>query len=202
MIRGFTACDIAEISINSELMFGLTNQALILVCKFLEVWDSTNALAKGDPRIVDMRRAVRPIIERMRVWPGLDSLRNSGLAHAYLDRKGDLVAPWQLALDGRAPSYHAESLLLLHLVIYGSLSAMAPFEAEYTPIDGLAREPSGRMPTPEPGISVTADIEAQVRQVTSKVSPELWRIFGITGGTPLFVSFSKSLEVRRPSSDP
>lgn len=61
MVRGFYVEEGTSSSVNSDLMFGLTNQALILVCKFLEVWDSTSALAKSDPRIVDTRRAVQPI---------------------------------------------------------------------------------------------------------------------------------------------
>ena len=52
MWRGFNAYEDVQQSINDHLMFSLTNQALLIVTKFLEVWDGFASLAKTDHRIV------------------------------------------------------------------------------------------------------------------------------------------------------
>ena len=61
MWRGFNQYDDSAKAINQDLMFGLSNQALITVSKFLEIWDDFGSLAKTDARVICSRRAVQPL---------------------------------------------------------------------------------------------------------------------------------------------
>ena len=125
MLRGFNRYPDAAQAINNELLFGLTHQALILVTKFLEIWDDFGSLAKSDDRVVPMRRILTPAIDRIRVWKGFDDFRNTALAHAYLAKDGTVAPPWELQATGKAPAYHAEVLLLLNLCTLAVLAVLA-----------------------------------------------------------------------------
>ena len=142
MIRGFLAYPNVGDAINADLLAGLTNQALIIVTKFLEIWDDSGKLAKIEPKIVNLRRALSPIVDRIHVWRGLRAIRNTSLAHAYLD-KGELVAPWELLESGKAPAYHAEIILLLYLVHMAVLCILHVFEETYLAIDVLTGHDKG-----------------------------------------------------------
>src|SRR5437870_8296908 len=100
MRRGFNKTGDAAKVLNEELLFFLTNQALIIVCKFLEIWDGFGALEK-DAKIRQLRRAIQPFIDRIRVWSGLRMFRGTALAHPYLTKDKKLIGPWQLLFEGK-----------------------------------------------------------------------------------------------------
>lgn len=199
MWRGFNGVKDVERDINADLMFGITNQALVIVCKFLEVWDDSGSLAPAEPRIILARRAAQPIIDRIRRWKGLETFRNTTLAHAYLDKDDKLLPPWELFRRGLAPTYHAEIVLLLQCVVFGALAILAVFEKEYAPLDKLAGPGDMPLPPPSPGISLGTEIEGELKAITQQVDFALRRDFGITGDSPLFVTFKRSL-LPRPAA--
>ena len=193
MWRGFIRYPDAAAAINDDLMFGLTNQALIIVTKFLEVWKASSGLAKTDRRIVLARKAIQPVLDRILIWKGLETFRNSTLAHAYLTKEGKLLPPWQLFRTGLAPSYHAEIIVLLQLVVFGSLGVLLAFETEYGAIDPITRSPDQSSLDPAFGISLGTEIKPAVRAVCAEVDAGLMRELGIRAKGPLFDTFRNAL---------
>ena len=45
------------------------------------------------------------MLDRILIWKGLETFRNSTLAHAYLTKEGKLLPPWQLFRTGLVALY-------------------------------------------------------------------------------------------------
>lgn len=193
MWRGFNRYQDVEAAINEELMFGLTNQALVIVTKFLEVWNDFGPRLDG--RVIPCRKAVQPLVDRMQVWKGLDAFRNTTLAHAYLDKSGQLLPPWELIKQELAPSYHAEIILLLQCVVFAVLSILLVFAKEYLPLDSITGPGSLTPPSPGPGISTGPEIEKTLRSICAEVDHLLKQECGVTPKGPVYDGFKKSLQV-------
>lgn len=192
MWRGFNRYKDAEAAINEELMFGLTNQALVIVTKFLEVWNDFGPRLDG--RVIPCRKAVQPLVDRMQVWKGLDAFRNTTLAHAYLDKSGQLLPPWELIKGELAPSYHAEIILLLQCVVFAVLSILVVFEKEYLALDSITGPGSLTPPSAGPGISTGPEIEKALRPICADVDRLLKQECGVTPKGPIYDGFKKSLQ--------
>ncbi len=192
MWRGFNAYpDVAQ-AVNADLLFGLMNQALIIVSKFLEIWDEFSSLAKGDARVVPARRAIQPAIDRMRVWNGLDLYRNTTLAHPYTTKDGRLLPPWELTSTGRAPTYHAEQILLLQLVTFAVAGILTVFEAEFKGIEPLCG-PTGKIPGPGPGISKGTEIEGVLRPILTELDQRLKAECGVVVKPDMVKAFKQAI---------
>jgi hypothetical protein len=178
MWRGFNAYPDAATAINEDLLFGLTNQALIIVSKFLEIWNEFGKLAKEESRVVPARRAIQPIVDRIYLWKGLDKYRNTTLAHPYTTKSGDLLPPWELLRTGQAPSFHAEIMLLLQLVVFAVASILAVFEAEYRLLDPLTG-PSGSPAGPGDGIAKGTEIAGVLGPLLTRVDEQLQKECGV-----------------------
>ena len=97
-----------------DLMFTLQHYALILICRFLEIWGQFQSLAKDNRRVLEITRAMSVYVDRIRIWPGLEQYRNWIIAHGYrIGSNPELVLPWTVINTGRVPSHAAEWLLLL-----------------------------------------------------------------------------------------
>ena len=195
MIRGFLAYPDLSAAINTDLLFGISNQALIIVTKFLEVWEDSGSLVKSEPKILGLRRALKPLIGRIEVWKGIRALRNTALAHAYLDGNGELAGPWELVESGRAPSYHAEIILLLYLVHIAVLCILCVFEEVYLPIDVLAGPGAGK---PEPpvgdGIQFGEDLKPAMQAIAADIGPRIHRECGVVVNGPFAERFQATLK--------
>lgn len=192
MLRGFNRSPDAAKALNNELLFGLSHQALILVTKFLEIWGAFGSLHGDDPRVIPTRRAITPVLDRIRVWKGLDEFRNSALAHAYLAKDGTVLPPWELQATGRAPSYHAEILLLLNLVNLAVLATLSVFAEEYRPLDVLIRGPR---PAPDkgPGIQFGTEIDAELHRVAGPLEGALQAELGVRPDQALVAAFGRAV---------
>lgn len=197
MTRGFNHYPDAAKAINEDLLFSLTNHALIIVSKFLEVWDDSNGFAKTDPRVIPMRKVLKPFLDRIYLWTGLKGLRNSGLAHAYLDKQGNLAPPWQPLGAGKAPTYHAEIILLLQLVYLSVLVILTVFHKEYAPIDPLCGPGSTHEVTAGPGITHGSEIKTTLNPLAQQVEQRLKEGFGMVVQGPLLKAF---IQATRPDA--
>jgi len=186
MLRGFYSVDDVAKAIPDPLMFSLTNHGIILISKFLEVWDDFSGLASQDARVVPARKAVDPFIARILVWKGLVAFRHSALAHAYETKDGRPVGPWYLLATHAAPTYHAEVILLLHLVNLSTAAILAAFYKEYRDL-GPVLKPDLPNPDAGPGISTGDQIAAVQRQLTAEVDARL-RAIGVQAN-PVFAEF-------------
>ena len=192
MLHGFRRYTNVVEAINDDLLFSLTHQALIIITKFLEVWDDFGSLAIKETRVVPTRKALTPFLDRILIWKGLDQFRNTALAHAYLTNDGKLMPPWELLKEGKAPTYVAEVILLLHLVHWAVRDILCVFEKEYLQIDSLAGPPTGQ-PSHEPGIEKGDEIDGELRKITGTVAADLKNTLGVTASGPIAHAFSKEI---------
>ena len=172
ILRGFEATGDVAKALNSHLLFTISNHALLLCAKFLETWDDLGALAKGDGRIIVARKAVQPLIDRLLVWEGLRDYRNTIIAHSYLDKKDNLIGPWDLIEQRKVPTYHAEVAALLHVVILATAGILMVFSKEYLPITPALAQGRGD-PEPGPGISLGTDVDGVIRPLAEAVGKNL-----------------------------
>ena len=189
MLRGYFSVEDVATAIPDPLMFSLTNQGIILICKFMEVWDDLGALTTKDSRVIPVRQAVDPFVNRILVWKGLVALRNSALAHAYETRDGRPVGPWHLLSTHAAPTYHAEVILLLHLANLTAAAILAAFYEEYRALGPVLR---ADLPNPSagPGITTGDQIHPAQRQLATEVDARL-KALGISAN-PVFAEFQKA----------
>ena len=197
MCRGFKTEEDAGRDINADLMFGLANQSLLIVQKFREVCDDFGSLAKTDPRVVSGRRVAKPIVDRVEVWRGLRTHRNTTLAHAYLDSADSIVPPTALIRDGTVPTFHAEILLLLQLVVHATAVVLQVFEEDYVAIDAVTRDPPGAPIAKGPGIEAGTEIVAELSKVMGEVDKLFRSEFGVPFGGKIVDGFRAALN--RPS---
>ena len=186
MLRGYYSVDDVAKVIPDPLMFSLTNHGIILISKFVEVWDDFGTVASQDSRVIPARQAVDPFVKRILVWKGLVALRNSALAHAYETKDGRPVGPWYLLSTHAAPSYHAEVILLLHLVNLTAAAILAIFYNEYRALGPILR-PDLPNPSSGPGISKGDQIQPIQRQLTAEVDARL-KAIGVESN-PVFAEF-------------
>lgn len=192
MLRGFFSVkDVAE-SIPDGLIFSLSNHAIILLTKFLDVWNDLGALAASEPRVVEVRRAVAPLVQRIEVWRGIELFRNTALAHAYEMKDGRLVGPWYLFQTHQAPTYHAEILLLLQCAMHAIAGLLAAFIDEYK---GLGPSFRSDIPTPDegPGIRYGTDITPSLKALLREVDTKLTAL-GVPQANPVYAEFRRAVE--------
>ncbi len=190
LLRGLNHYRDAAASLNEDILFSLANQASIIICKFLEVWNSTGRHAKTDTRLVPRRRAVQPIVDRISVWKGLDLFRNCTLAHPYVTSDGKLVAPKTIIRQYGVPSYHAEVILLLRLVHYAVLVFLSGFQEEFLSVWPLDTKDATRL-DPSPGIENGRQIDPELQRVLALTDALL-----VQGGITIDQAFGREFESR------
>lgn len=192
ILRGLNNVEDVAKDVNNDLMFALTNQALIIVSKFREVWDDFGSLAKVDDRVIPVRRSLQPLVSRIDVWKGLKTYRNTTLAHAYLDKQHRLLPPTALIRAGAVPSFHAEILLLLKLVFFGTAGVLQVFEDEYSAISSTTRDQPGFVLERGPGIELGSEIDSALGEIASAVDRSFQDEFGERLGGQVFAAFGEA----------
>ena len=185
--------DITEI-LNDDIFFILMNHGLILVSKFLEIWDAFGRLEPEDRRVRQVRKAVMPYVDRIRVWPGLGQFRNSALAHPYLTKKGEIVQPWTLIEKERAPGHHAEQILLLDCAILTCAGVLATFDQEYADLQPILGRESPETTVPSKGITLGADIHSEMDPLNTAVNKALEQL-GVPLDSWVFSEFKDRMHI-------
>ena len=197
LCRGFKTEADAGRDVNADLKFVIANQSLLIVSKFREVWNEFGRLASTDARVVSARRATQPIVDRIDVWTGLRTHRNTTLAHAYLDSTDAILPPTSLIRDGTVPTFHAEILLLVHLVVHATAVVLQAFEDCYVAIDPVTRDAPATVVEKGPGIESGDEIDAELGAVMDRVSEVYKAEFGVPLGGRIVETFRAALN--RPS---
>ena len=173
LARGYRRTPDVSRTINGDLLFSLANQSLMIVCKFLEVWDSFGKLSRTDDRIVPMRICAQPIIDRIRIWKDLDVFRDSVLAHTYETTDGKLISPQYILREMRVPSAHVEIMLLLDLVNYAVTVVLSAFEPEYLQLREMFLDIPPLQPTESIGITLGTEISPAAVSVLDAVNAKI-----------------------------
>jgi hypothetical protein len=158
---------------DQELLFTLGNYALLLVCKFLEIWDDFNHLGKDNRRVREVTRAVSPAVRRItKTWPNLRDYRNWTVAHPYRIREeSEITPPWALLQAQVAPDQPSEALLLLdcvRMVIIGTLAHFGDLYRQLAPTFD-----AGRMVETPRGVVDGVGIERERRVLAAELDTRL-----------------------------
>lgn len=168
--------------------------ALLIIDSASEVSHDFGTLVPTQPRVLEVRRAVTPFARRIEVWKGLRTFRNTALAHPYTTLDGRLVGPWYLMEEHRAPTYHAEVILLLQCVMYAVAGTLAAFLEEYKALGPCFRS-GKRVPDGGPGIQDGTDIDSVIHPLLRQVDASLQAI-GVPANSPVFAEFRAELKSR------
>jgi hypothetical protein len=180
------------------LLFSLTNHGLLLVCKFLEIWDGFNAMSRDNRRIREVSQAVSPAIRRItKTWPRIREYRNWAIAHPYSMREEEeITPPWRLLEAEVGPVQSAEILVLLDCVRFAAAGVLAYFGEYYRKLaptfDVPPSPPEGR------GVSDGAEAEAERTRIASDLNEKLSGI-GVDLRDTVFKEFACP-PLRQPSS--
>jgi len=172
---------------DDDLVLTLQNYALILICRFLEIWGQFNALAKDDRRVLEITRALSPYLDRINEWPGLKDFRDWILAHKYqIDRRPEFVPPWEVLNTGRVPAKAPEMLVLLDCVQQAVACTMAYYGDILRDLAPVLR------PSPEgaaPHGALTGEEAQNERIRLALLATERLRPLGVNMNDPVFREF-------------
>ena len=98
-------------------LFYSQNYFQILLSSFLEEWARFQRFAKDNRDVVETLKQTKPAIDRFKKWPNLRDVRSQLLAHPSRDKSGNLVLPWDVLRDNKAPTTLGETLLLCLCVL-------------------------------------------------------------------------------------
>lgn len=173
---------------DGELALSVQNYALVMVCRFLEVWGQFQALAKDNRRVRDFASAASPYLDRITIWPGLRDFRNWILAHRYqIDTNPEFIPPWAIMATGRVPTKPAELLLLLDCVRQVSASACAYYGDIYRSLQPILR--TGDEPVPARGVSTGDEAQAERIAMAIAMTDRMVRL-GTHMNDPVFAEFT------------
>ncbi len=145
---------------DTDLMFTLQHYALILICRFLEIWGQFQSLAKDNRQVLEISRAMSVYVDRIRSWPGLEQYRNWIIAHRYqIGNEPEFVPPWAVINTGRVPSHAAEWFLLLECVRFAVAGVLAYYGDIIRSLDPVM-DPGPDPPT-ERGVSDGSQAQAE-----------------------------------------
>lgn len=178
-----------------QLVVSMTNYGVILVVKFLEVWDQFIRLGGEEPRVRQAGSALSPAIRRIdRTWPHIRRYRHWALAHPYSIGDGpEVVLPWELLAKEVAPSAEAEVFLLLECARMAVVGVLVCFASEYRamlPVFAVIDTPS-----PTRGCLTGEDTEKERRSLCQILNERLSEV-GVDLADPIFKEFGTAARRR------
>ena len=172
---------------DAAFVFTLTNHALILINKLLEVWIKFCSQRKADERVKKLIESMRPAVERLRSWAGIEAFRNQALAHGYRTKSSKVVHPTALLRSGSVPLQNDETMHLLLLCKVLSTAVIVFFAAEFGGIRPLLEnyplEPA------DPRAMNSKQREQELHLMGTQLNSALAAL-GVDLGSPLFGLFS------------
>lgn len=105
---------------DDDLKFSICNKMIVDICSFLEEWKRFGGYAKSDELIKESMRITAPAIKRIKMWKGMEGMRNSMLAHGFRDmnRSGRLTSLEMRYFKADVPTSYAEIFLLAEYCVY------------------------------------------------------------------------------------
>lgn len=105
---------------DDDLKFSLSNKMLIDLVSFLDEWNHFRSLAKEDPELQKTANIAQPALDRIRKWDGIQTMRNTMLAHNFRDKKNKnkLTCLQTRYFSANVPRSYAEIALLSEFAVY------------------------------------------------------------------------------------
>lgn len=161
---------------DQSLLFSLTNYGLILVTKFLEIWEQFNAMAADNRRVREITQTLSPAVRRItKTWPKIKSYRNWAIAHPYSIRdEPHITPPWKLLEAEVGPFQHAEIMVLLDCVRFATAGTLAYYGDIYRKLSSTFD--AGEEPETTRGVLDGAEAEAERRRLAAEIDERLEKV--------------------------
>jgi hypothetical protein len=185
LICGLTRTD--DRKRDDDLVLTLQNFALILICRFLEIWGKFQSLGGDNRRVLEIARAASLYLDRINIWPGLREYRNWILAHRYqIDPHPAFIPPWIVHHTGRVPTKPAEWMVLLDCVQQASAAVMAYYGDIYRGLRAVLHP--GQEPETTRGVLTGEEAQAERERLAIEMGRRLAAL-GVRLDDPVFQEY-------------
>lgn len=160
---------------DDDLKFVATNFIMLQVSAFLDEWRLFQTFAQNDRAVRRTTLIAKPAIDRIKLWGGIRTFRNSMIAHA---RRNDTAKPLLTGEISDFPSQYAEQLLLGECAVYAI--AVAAIRHDHISKTFLEHHPSGPI-LAGGGIQSKGEFICEILSIRStilQIEPELEEKFG------------------------
>lgn len=84
----YNKCLKVEKDNEKSILFSIiTSQIILTSCSYLDEWETLGCLSKQEPKIIVLRKIVKPAIDRVYRWKDMKLFRNTLIAHNHRIRK-------------------------------------------------------------------------------------------------------------------
>ncbi len=150
---------------DEDQKWGTSNHIIIMTCTFLEEWKRLRQIARQNDAQNQSVEIAQIAVDRINRWSGLQTLRNSLLAHpSRLKDKKRVAIPAELLEN--APSHYAEILLLGECAVYATAVIIGRHQQEQ--IHALLSIPHPKIPDAG-GIKTLEELETEISEIRRKI---------------------------------
>ncbi|WP_158772532.1 hypothetical protein [Cobetia sp. L2A1] len=105
---------------DEELKFSISIKMIIDIYSIMNKWKRFNTYARDDLRVRETMKIVKPAIDRIKKWRGIEGMRNTMLAHGFRDdnKNGKITCLKKRYFDAEVPKSYAEIMLLSEYCVY------------------------------------------------------------------------------------
>ena len=166
---------------DEDLKFSLNNKMLIDIASFLDEWKRFNHYAKDDDVLKETLSIASPALKRIKKWKGIQSMRNTMLAHGFRDGEnpGKITCINKRYFTANVPTTYAEVMLLSEYAVYAISAVICRHNLDHE--IALASIPSHELEV-ERGIQTMGEFEeavSELEQYMFNKDPSLKIAFGV-----------------------
>jgi hypothetical protein len=111
----------------------LSTNVLLQSCSFMDEWEHLGSTCKDERRLIELRKNLKPLTNRINQWSDLRRIRNTFIAHNLRDKKHDnenvLLKTYSTQLN--IPDSFGDYLLLCGCIQFMFKLLLKEFKAEY-----------------------------------------------------------------------
>jgi len=110
----------------------ITSQIILTSCSFIEEWELFGNLIKEDSRILELRKIVKPAIDRINKWSDMRYYRNSIVAHNHrIKKENNSIAILKIDRKLKCPNSYFDFMLLMGCIFIIKKILLYIFKNEY-----------------------------------------------------------------------
>jgi hypothetical protein len=163
---------------NSVIYSIITSQIIITSCSYLDEWEELGKLTKveNEPKIITLRKTVKPAIDRINQWSDMRQFRNNIIAHNHrIKNENNSLSILYLSRNLNCPATYFDYKLLLGCIYITKNVLLRFFKDEYnllipnikdiedlSPINEVKNEKSFRKEFDEIVLNVESLIETKI----------------------------------------
>lgn len=136
LLDEYRTCLIKEKNNSKSVMYAIIeSQILLTSCSYMDEWELFGKLIKEEPRILKLRKVVKPAIDRINKWSDMKYYRNSIIAHNHRIRKeNNSVAILNMDREFKCPNSFFDFSLLMGCIYITKNVLLRFFAIEFNQI--------------------------------------------------------------------